>query len=187
MQELPRETVLLAQKGEIAAFEAIYKIASGFVCTVAFKIVHSKGLAEEVTQEVFIKLFNSLGSFQFNSSFKTWLYRITINTAINAYRKQAKEKKRYLDFDEAMRSFGDNSCGREEIELRDRKRFLAGFLKKLTFEQRTTLILKEIAGLKYHEIGKIMHCNINTVRSRLTRARRALLALGKKEVVSHEL
>jgi len=74
------------------AFEAIYKATSGFVYNVALRITQKPADAEDITQEVFVKIYKSLKDFEFKSSFKTWVYRITVNAALNHVRASKKDK-----------------------------------------------------------------------------------------------
>src|SRR4030043_1057235 len=91
MQEIPRDLINRAAGGDMAAFEAIYRLTSGFVYTVALRITNQAESARDVTKEVFVKIFRNLKNFQFRSSLKTWIYRIAANSAINAYRKQHRD------------------------------------------------------------------------------------------------
>ena len=81
------------------AFEEVYKASSSFVYNVALRVVNNTEDAREVTQEVFLIIYNKLKSFRFESSFKTWVYRITANYAINFAKKASRTKT--VAFDEA--------------------------------------------------------------------------------------
>jgi RNA polymerase sigma-70 factor (ECF subfamily) len=90
MQEIERELIIRAGQGDMGAFRDIYHRASGYVYTLAYRVVSTKHDAEEVTQDVFLRLYRSLGSFKFEASFKTWLYRIAVNTALNHAKKRSR-------------------------------------------------------------------------------------------------
>ena len=82
MNNITENTIIKASEGSMEDFERIYKEYSGFVYNVAFRVVNNMDEAQEVTQEVFLIVYRKLKSFQFKSSFKTWIYRITVNLAI---------------------------------------------------------------------------------------------------------
>ncbi|MFC1599163.1 RNA polymerase sigma factor [Candidatus Omnitrophota bacterium] len=188
MQDIPKDVLMQASRGDMQAFEQIYKATSGFVYSVAYRIVSSREDAEDITQEVFLRIYNNLKKFQFRSSFKTWVYRITANTAINTYRKKVKETRRSADFDVAIETIGVSGGIDEAIERTDSQSVVSWLLKKLNPDHRACIVLREIQGLSYKEIARALKININTVRSRLKRARLCLLAFGKtREVVKDEV
>lgn len=91
MKEISDATLKKAKNGNLSAMEEIYRNYSGFVFRTALRITISTEEAEEVTQEVFIKVLKNFNNFKFNSILSTYLYRITVNTAIN-YTKSQKAK-----------------------------------------------------------------------------------------------
>lgn len=187
MQDIPKDTLISASKGDIKAFEEIYKSTSSFVYSVAYRVTNSADDADDITQEVFLKIHNNLGKFMFRSSFKSWVYRITVNTAINACKKRSKEMNRRGNYDIAIETKSAKSNVKETIDKKDNEYIINNLLSKLTYEQRICIILREIEGLSYKEISKALNTNINTIRTRLKRARQALINLGKNEVVGYEL
>ncbi len=181
MQSLTENILRQAAEGDIAAFEAIYRACSGFVFNVACRVVNSRDDADEVTQEVFLTMHRQLKNFRFQSAFKTWTYRITINTAINYAKKKSKEQNRtveYMDNNEYQNTIQENDASDKDV--------VTTLLAMLTPDQRACLVLRSIEGLSYQEIAEALDININTVRSRIKRAREALMVYRKK-VVAHEL
>ncbi len=182
MEDIPRETIEQAQTGDRQAFERIYRAASGFVYNVALRILNDRDEAQEVAQEVFIKMYHHLKEFGFRSSFKTWAYRITVNTALNAAKRITRDTSRRLDFDTVMETQAAPQDTQKEIVRQEERQLsrerLRALLSKLNPEQRACIVLREIEGLSYEEISRALAININTVRSRLKRAREALLALS---------
>jgi RNA polymerase sigma-70 factor (ECF subfamily) len=180
MEEISRDIIEQAQTGNIEAFERIYTKASGFVYNVALRITNNRQEAQEVTQDVFLKIYHNLKDFQFRSSFKTWLYRITVNTALNAYKRISKETKRRIDFDKVIdtqaASIDSDSELTEQEELKQQRAHVESLLTVLNPQQKACIILREIQGLSYKQISQSLNINLNTVRSRLKRARETLLA-----------
>ena len=182
MREVARETIELAAAGDMSAFEEIYKAFSSTVYTVALGITRNSRDAEEVTQDVFVKVFRGLKRFNFGSSLGTWVYRITTNTAINAYRSgQRRRIFGTADYEELKDSIPDTrDTPKEEAEKRHAAESVDRMLKDLSPEHRSCLVLREIEGLDYKEIAQILRIPLNTVRSRLKRARAAMAACAQK-------
>lgn len=186
MQDIPKEWVEKAAQGDREAFYKIYQQASGYVYALAYRITNRKEPAEEVTQDVFVKIYHHLKFFKFESSFKTWLYRITVNTALNLAKKRSRLAGREVECeDEALAVLGSTETVFERVEAKEAEERLKTLLEKINPDQRACIILREIEGMDYQLIAKSLGINLNTVRSRLKRAREALMALGKKEVACH--
>lgn len=187
MQEIPHMTLKEAARGDERAFEQLYSISSGFVYTVAYRIVNNPEKAADITQEVFLKIYKHLKSFQFRSSFKTWLYRITVNTSLTIAERHQKHTKGLVSYDDAVDYHRSPEAAAAPPADTDSKEHLGRLLEKLNPDQRACIILREIEGLSYKEIAKALRTNINTVRTRLLRARQTLMRLNKNEVISHEV
>lgn len=184
MQDIPREIILKAQEGDLESFEIIYKSAASFVYNVAYRTIYNRQDAEEVTQEVFLSVYHNLKNFRFRSSFKTWVYRITVNYAINHSRKVSRHreiKKEYYEDLNLRKAYNETERDSESF-----KEVINSFLKTLNPAQRVCVVLRNIEGLSYQEIADTLKININTVRTRLKRAREKLLAM-KREVIQNEL
>jgi RNA polymerase sigma-70 factor (ECF subfamily) len=183
MNEIALDILERASQGDIGAFEEVYKTASGFVYNVALRITRNSADAEETTQDVFMKIYHSLKDFQFRSAFKTWVYRITVNTAINHYRKSAREGKNRVDGDGIVETFADTHSSAEGAMQSDNEAQLNALLEMLSPQHRACVVLREIEGLSYQEMATSLKIPVNTVRSRLKRARQALLEAARKGLV----
>jgi len=185
MQEIERELIARARGGDMGAFREIYQRAAGYVYTLAYRVVNTKHDAEEVTQDVFLKLHQSLGSFKFEASFKTWLYRIAVNTALNHAKKRSRVTTHEVEdiFEDPATVTQPDAA--KSVEAGETEHQLKVLLDQLNPDQRACIVLREIEGLDYQAIANSLGININTVRSRLKRARETLMALGQKEVASH--
>jgi len=180
MQQIERELITKAGEGDMGAFREIYQRASGYVYTLAYRVVNTKPDAEEVTQDVFLKIHHNLGSFKFESSFKTWLYRIAVNTALNHAKKRSRVTTREVEevFEDPVTVTQPDAA--KSIEAGETKDQLKVLLDQLNPDQRVCIVLREIEGLDYQGIASCLGININTVRSRLKRARETLMALGQR-------
>jgi len=183
MQEITDAILIQAKQGNRQAFRAIYDACSGFVYSVAMRVLRHPETAEEVTQDVFMKVYDHLKHFQSRSSLKTWIYRITVNTAFNAAKKR-KSEDRAVALDEIKWvSPGDGDEGKRQ-EAKEKVHQLLG---RLAPEQRMLIVLREIEGLSYEEMAAAFNLNLNTLRTRLRRAREAFVNFARKEVMCHEM
>ena len=135
----------------------LYKNYSKYVYNVALGILRNKTEAEDITQDVFVKLFYSLDSFRGESDIKTYLYRMTINKSIDLIRSN----KLHNDKLENMPRKNNNSFFKSD---------LYDLLETLDLDHKIPLLLSEIGGFSYKEIAKILDINIGTVKSRINRA-----------------
>ena len=158
----------------MSSFESVYKETAGLVYNVAWRILNNNEDAEEVTQEVFIAVYNKLKYFRFESSVKTWVYRITVNRAINLAKKRSREKMIAKEYEKEFHSAAQTGHGKGK----DRD-IVETLLSSVDPDQRACLVLRNMEGLSYREISDTLKININTVRSRLRRAREKLAALKK--------
>lgn len=178
MSEISSEILTQASIGDMKAFEQIYKEFSGFVYNTSLKITGNSHDAEEITQDIFMKIYHNLKTFRFCSSFKTWVYRIAVNTAINHYHSSIKKESKRVDFEcvPGTHPTGDDTKALDDIIKQDDEAQLDLLLKALKPDHRVCLVLREIEGLSYREIAGVLSIPVNTVRSRLLRAREALVA-----------
>ena len=181
MPDISNELVIKASQGDISAFEKIYRDTSGFVYNVAFRITGNRDNADEVTQDVFVKVYDNLRNFGFRSSFKTWIYRITANLAINYCKSRTRYEHNKVEYDPVVHDVQVRNDTRSELDRRDSEKKINSLLKLLDPDQRACIVLREIEGLDYQSIADTLHVNINTVRSRLKRAREKLLEAGREE------
>ena len=181
MQQIGQEILIKAQESDLESFENIYKETAGFVYNVAFRIVNNKQDTEEVVQDVFLSIYHNLKSFRFQSSFKTWVYRITVNCAINHSKKMARERNRVKEYGNNLMQIGETSQAPEAEKMNDgQEEMISSLLGALDANQRACIVLRSIEGLSYREISDTLKVNINTVRTRLKRAREKLLDFGKE-------
>ncbi|MCP4267615.1 MAG: sigma-70 family RNA polymerase sigma factor [Candidatus Brocadiaceae bacterium] len=186
MDNLSENTIIEAAEGSVKSFEEIYRVYSDFVYNVAFRVINNIDEAQEVTQEVFISVYRNLKGFKFKSSFKTWVYRITINTAINFSKKRSKEQSKIVGFNDKNEFIATVDSVSEKVEEEQHEKVISTLLEALNPDQRACIVLRNIEGLSYQEIAESLNININTVRTRIKRARERLIAL-RKEMVKNEM
>jgi len=180
------EVIKQAVGGDRAAFESIYRRFSPMVYSVALGVLNNTEDSQEVTQDVFVKIYHQLKNFRFDASLKTWIYRVTINTALN-YRKKRAHRENQVNMDEAtMDHFQESNAKPEITDQEEHQQVIQKLLSHLNPDQRTCIILRNMEGLTYEEIAQTLRININTVRTRLKRAREKLLSI-KQEVTNNEM
>ena len=131
--------------------------------------------ARDIVQEAFVQAFVKLNTFQQNSAFYTWLYRIAFNTAISRKRR----KRPQLSVEQSREATGDEPLDPHEgpenrLEQQERVSMVQQGLAALSEEHRVVLVLKEMEGLRYEEIAEMLDVPVWTIRSRLFRARMQL-------------
>ncbi len=186
MDNITENIIIEASEGSTEAFESIYKEYSGFVYNVAYRVVNNIDEAQEVTQEVFLTVYRKLKSFKFKSSLKTWVYRIAVNMAIDYARKRSKEKDRTVLYEDNNKLNEAIDPVGEKIEREQQEKTISTLLDALSPDQRVCIVLRSIEGLSYQEIAETLNININTVRTRIKRAREKLIDL-RKEMVKNEM
>jgi len=136
--------------------------------------------AEDLTQEIFLKLYGSLTKFDFSRNFTAWLLTLSKNYLIDQYRKTKYEKTSRDDFDEhALSADSRFSPEAEVMESENRRMVWEGF-EHLSPEIRMTVILRDIQGKSYDEIAEIMSLPLGTVKSRVNRGRLQLARVLKE-------
>jgi len=183
------EHILLkkSQEGDIHAFEQLIESYQKRVFNIAYRIIGSYDDANELAQEVFIKVYRSLSQFKGRSSFSTWIYSITKNVCYDELRKRKNKKVVYIDEDikydnnEIQRQVEDGRPQPDEIaEKNEIKRIVHEAIMELSYEHREAIVLRDIQGFSYEEISKLLKCPEGTVKSRINRARRSLKNILKK-------
>ncbi|MGN1393293.1 MAG: RNA polymerase sigma factor RpoE [Succinivibrionaceae bacterium] len=170
--------IRLVQQGDKQAFNFLVKKYQYKVVSIAYKYVSEPADAQDIAQEAFIKAYKALAEFRGESSFFTWLYRITMNTAMNYISNSSNKKYNTIDIDTPDI---DSYAGSEKLHditspegiliKNDVHKLIKKTLNDLPSELRQAIILREIENLSYEDIAKIMNCPVGTIRSRIFRAR----------------
>jgi RNA polymerase sigma-70 factor (ECF subfamily) len=179
-----RDAVRRVQAGETEAFEVLVEKYKRKTFRLAFSVLRDQEEALDVAQEAFVKAFRSLPKFKGDSAFYTWLFRITMNLALDR-RRQRITRTRAMGGEEVPPEewertavAGDASPDDEAVGAERRSR-IAGALESLPEHHRSIIILSDIQGLSYREIAEVLAIPMGTVMSRLHNARKRLReALG---------
>ncbi len=180
-REVDQQLVVRAQHGDQQAFGLLVSKYQRKLARLLSRLIRDPAEVEDVAQETFIKAYRALGSFRGDSAFYTWLYRIGINTAKNYLVSQGRRAPTRTEFDsEEAETFEDGDLLRDintpERMLLSRQigETVNSAMEALPEDLRTAIMLREIEGMSYEDIAKMMDCPIGTVRSRIFRAREAV-------------
>lgn len=174
------------QRGDLDAMGRLIVKYQDRLYNTLLKICCNPDDAAELTQETFVKVIESITSFQGKSSFYTWLFRIGVNLTLTFIKRQQKIPMHSLDapVNEDAESAGNRLAaflaGREKAdpavlaENREVQAILMQMLERLEESQRVVLILRDIEGMGYQEIAEVLSIELGTVKSRISRARAGL-------------
>lgn len=182
-QEADSDLVIVqrVQAGDVAAFDTLIVKYRERVYGIVYNMTSNREDAADLTQDAFIKAFQSIHRFNAHSSFFTWLYRIAVNSTLTHLRKA--RLRTFFSFEkindedktaELVNQMTDKKGGDRELFIRELQEKLNEAMMKLSIKHRTVVTLFEIEGLSHEEIAEIMECSVGTVRSRLHYAKQLL-------------
>ena len=172
MAPTDNELVVRCLQRDEVAWQLLVERHSRRVLNVAYQFTGRRDEAEELAQEVFLRVFRSLHLFDLTTHFVPWLVRITRNLCIDEYRSRAREKGALVDDElDAERAVDRGSSPHRDLEVKELEIRVRKGLAALSEELRTALILRDLQGLSYAEIAEVLHLATGTVKSRIHRAR----------------
>ncbi|MCX6825827.1 MAG: sigma-70 family RNA polymerase sigma factor [candidate division Zixibacteria bacterium] len=161
--------------GDRRSFEEFVERYKRLVNHIIFRIITNEEDRKDICQEVFLKIYRSLGSFQFRSKVSTWVASIAYNTALNHFRENTSLSLEEISEDVLLNnSFENNDAPDEYTEKRDISAYLQAEIAKLPVQYRAAITLYHLEEMSYHEISLAMNLPEGTVKSHLFRARRLL-------------
>lgn len=179
-----REAALVQRcaAGDDAAFAELVAEHQRMVVQLAVNLLGDRDEALDLSQDVFICVFRTIGQFRGQSALRTWIYRIAVNQARNRHRFWRRRRRTdQVSLDAHVEAHGDFECAAQTgpdrvLAQKELAEALQTALDALPFDQRTVIVLREIDGLSYEEIAFSLGVAVGTVKSRLTRARQTLRA-----------
>jgi RNA polymerase sigma-70 factor (ECF subfamily) len=184
------ELIKAFQAGKKAAFDELVLSHKDKVFNLCYWFVGDYQDANDLAQDVFFKAFKALKNFRFESSFSTWIYRITVNTCKNrlkSFQYRLKKKVVHLNHTAGVSNPGveiaDESASPEiELGKRESMRLIKEAIDTLPADKKAVVVLRDIEGLSYEKISTITKFNLGTVKSKLARARQDLREMLKGEI-----
>lgn len=175
------ELIKRCQQGDADAFDELVEKYQSQIINIAYGMLSNTEDAYDAAQEVFVRIYKSIGGFKGKSSLSTWVYRIVSNVCNDMLRKRQRSASvvsinsvRDNDDDKELDIVDDAPTPEELLELSEAQRTLRLAISELSAEYREIITLSDIEQLRYEEIADILRCPVGTVKSRLNRARNAL-------------
>jgi RNA polymerase sigma-70 factor, ECF subfamily len=179
-EEVSAELLARLRNGDAAALTELFHTFGTRIYNTCRRIVGSDADAEDATQEVFLRVLTQAAKFDGRSRFGTWLFRLAVNHTINLSRKN--RRRAGCDLDQVELPTDTQPTPLESVLQREERRHLDEALQSLPADQRAILILREIEGLTYAEIGGILDLPPGTVTSRLVRGRERLAEMLRRRL-----
>lgn len=173
MERTELKTLIAAcQSGSRQAFHTLFETYKDRVYSIALHFSGEEAMAKDISQQVFLKLFTSIGQFRFDSEFSTWLYRVVANACVDEQRK----RRRFVPLAEGkeMPEMSVKSSQEESFIRRQLAVSVRSAIAELSPKLRLPILLKYVEGLSYEEIASALGCSVGTVSSRLNRGHKAL-------------
>ena len=163
----PLPEVARAAAGDVRAFEALYRMHLPRVHSLVRRMTAGRD-ADELTQDVFVRVWQKLGTFRGDASFTTWLHRLTVNVVIERFRTDKARRARLLDGDRVLETLSGPAMTRDiGIDFE-------AALERLPDGAREIFVLHDIEGYKHHEIATLLEISAGTSKAQLHRARMML-------------
>jgi RNA polymerase sigma-70 factor, ECF subfamily len=166
------ELVVRCLQRDEVAWQLLVERHSRRVLNIAYQFTGRRDEAEELAQEVFLRVFRSLHQFDLTTHFVPWLVRVTRNLCIDEHRSRAREKAALVaDEVDAERTEDTGASPYRNLEEKELEQRVRQGLAELGEELRTALVLRDLQGLSYSEIAEVLHLAVGTVKSRIHRGR----------------
>ena len=170
------------QNRDLQAMEEIVRQYENRVYNIAYGILGSLEDAQDITQDVFVSVWEKIGQFRFRSKFSTWLYRIAKNLSLNEKSRRTRRKTDAVEVDDSQEwVLVDHQAPEDEVLASEQQQILHKALEKLKESHRTILVLREMEELSYEDLSAVLGCSIGRVKSRLYEARMQLRKILKRE------
>lgn len=171
-----RALIERAIRGDARAFNELMSGQERRMYAVAMRMFGNKEDAEDCLQDAMLRIYRAISGFKFQSSFSTWVYRVTMNTCLDELRRRKSRPNTSLDG--LLDSGWSPTDGRDTPEqhaLRSEVRgSIYAFIRELPEDMRAAVVLRDIQGLSYEDIAKALNANVGTVKSRISRGREKL-------------
>ena len=173
-----------AARGEAAAFEQLMRQHEGRMYAVALRMCGNREDAQDCLQEAMLRVYRAMSGFKGQSSFSTWVYRITMNTCLDELRRGKRRKASSLDerIDAGWAPVDDMDTPEHHAMRSEQRRALERAIQELPEDMRSAVVLRDIQGCSYDEIADILDTNVGTIKSRISRARSRL-----REILSAQM
>lgn len=172
--------IKLSKEGDKIAFSKLIRKYQSLVFNLLYRLVPDEFDVNDIAQDIWIKVYQSISNFKGNSSFKTWLNKIAVNTYYDKLRKKGYIEEVSIDEEDEdgnkIFDIADSRLIPEDVVLDNEwQAFFESKIKSLPEKYKVMIVMREVQNLSYEEIGNIMNISVGTVKSRLARAREKLI------------
>ena len=177
MTEIEKMLILKSQQGDVNSFEELISNYQLYAYNIAFQMLKHEEDAKDAAQDALIKVYKNIGQFQMDSKFSTWLYRIVINTCKDQLRSKKSQWMSIEDESSDAKEWIEKLPAREseqpdrQLEKKEVSERIMEAFNRLSPNHKSVLMLRDIQGMSYEEIGVIENCSVGTIKSRINRGR----------------
>ena len=183
------EAIARAQQGDAGAFECLYKAHCKHVYSLCLRMLRNMAEAEDLTQQVFLQLFRKIGTFRGDSSFSTWLHRISVNAVLMHLRRKRPAESQMDSLDDSGSGSADpRESGKNPLSMPvviDRLN-LKRAIRQLPAGYKRFFLLHDVMGYRHREIAEQLGCSVGCSKSQLHKARKSLRRLLQGEPVGQD-
>lgn len=171
-----RDMIERASRGDAAAFNRLMEQHERRMYAVALRMCGNREDAQDCLQEAMLRVYRAIGGFKGQSSFSTWVYRITMNTCLDELRRKKNRQSTSLDslLDMGWSPSDDTNAPEKQAMRSELRRNLNRAIQELPEEMRSAVVLRDIQGFSYEEIAHMLEINVGTIKSRISRGREKL-------------
>lgn len=171
-----RDMIERASRGDAAAFNHLMAQHERRMYAVALRMCGNREDAQDCLQEAMLRVYRAIGGFKGQSSFSTWVYRITMNTCLDELRRKKNRQNTSLDnlLDMGWSPADESNAPEKQAMRSELRRNLNRAIQELPEEMRSAVVLRDIQGFSYDEIARMLEINVGTIKSRISRGREKL-------------
>lgn len=170
--------ILKCRDGDLGAMEALYEHFKSSLFSLALRYTYNFAAAEDVIQDVFVKVFTHLHTLDEDKAFVGWLYRITVNTCLSYLRSHKKLKQKTIPLDDVQGFVAD---GEPSTYQKAENKILEQIIQNLPPKLKSVFLLHDVQGFKHQEIAHMLGCSVGTSKSQLFKARKRIKKLLEQE------
>lgn len=176
MEDQERKLIEKASGGDPSAFNRLMQQHERRMYGVALRMCANREDAQDCLQEAMLRVYRAISGFKGQSSFSTWVYRITMNTCLDELRKKKNKQNTSLDnlLDQGWAPSDGQNLPEKQAMLKETRRQINDAIQQLPEDMRAAVVLRDIHGLAYDEIANVLNANVGTIKSRISRGREKL-------------
>ena len=183
MESREKNLIARASEGDASAFNQLMEMHERRMYAVALRMCANREDAQDCLQEAMLRVYRAIGSFKGQSTFSTWLYRITMNTCLDELRRKKNKQSASLDnlLDQGWAPTDTAASPEKHALMREMRGQLVKSINELPEDMRAAIVLRDIQGFAYDEIAEMLETNVGTIKSRISRGREKLREILSKK------